>query len=91
MLTLKQLADILAEQIDYLRIQLARTGGPLHAAPVSPLNRSLPAEPQSYDDVEGISEIEEDLHAMRDAGLLDAEDLRAALNNLGHEGYEATD
>ena len=85
---LKLTIEMLAEQVDYLRA----VGGHPHApsAPrmaMSPLQPApVPGEDEAFRMMPAQFESEEeaDLRALQDAGLLDAEDLKAALAQLGY-------
>lgn len=84
---LKLTIEALAEQVDYLR---AVGGRPQLSAPRLAMHPMAPAdvlgeEPYRMEPAQFESEEEADLRSLKEAGLLDAEDLQAALAQLGFD------
>lgn len=73
-----RLADMLAEQIEYLRATAGSSQLLTHRTAVNPTEQP----PMLADTSPFLSEDEEEIEAMRDTGLLDAREAEKALSNL---------
>lgn len=75
-----RLADILAEQIEFLRAQMGSSQFLNKRESINPSQQP----PMIVDATPFMGEDEEEITAMRDAGMLDAREAEAALAQLGY-------